>query len=95
MDVPSGKSFCSMGSKRTWNRGGGCSEGPALAREPFPSSWPSCTSCLPPALSVSPVRPLERRSVPGWVSERLIMEQPDCVVGKLELEGVVAGWLRL
>lgn len=31
------------------------------------------------------MRLLERRAVLGWMSNRLIMEQPDCVVGKLEL----------
>lgn len=71
MDIPSGKSFCSMaprepGTKVLW--------GPALAKEPFPSSWLSCASCLPAAFSVSHVRPLERRAVLGWISRRLIME---------------------
>lgn len=89
---PSERSFC---SKRTWNQGGRCSEGPALAKEPFPGSWSSRASCLPTALSVSYIRPLERRAVLGWISRRLIMEQPDCAVGKPELEGLVAGWLRL
>lgn len=43
------KRFVPWAAREPESRGGWL-WGPALASNPFPSSWPSCASCLPGAL---------------------------------------------